>query len=330
MDENDDRRLSAGRYSFTVDDASHRVRTDQFLASLKLGRSRSELKRLIEAGRVSVDQKVVAKVGTLVRSGSVVEIELSDPTPTHLVPEAMPIDVRYEDDDVIVLNKAPGVVVHPGAGQRSGTLVHGLLAHAPLSTVGGVLRPGLVHRLDKRTSGLMVVAKSDEAHGALARQLKEHLITKEYLAVCLGKPIPSSGIIDTLHGRDPRNRLRFTTRVKRGKRAVSHYRTVRSWPIASLVAVRIETGRTHQIRVHFSERGHPILGDDLYGSRIQANVLRSWPMLHAAVDEAPGHQLHSARLGFDHPRTAERLEFEVEPPREFSAIIALLEGTRGC
>jgi 23S rRNA pseudouridine1911/1915/1917 synthase len=214
------------------------------------------------------------------------------------------------------------MVVHPAPGHARGTLVGALLAHCDqLSGVGGQLRPGIVHRLDKLTSGVMVASKSDAAHEGLAQQFRRHSIERAYLALVAGRPAPASGAFHTLHARHPRDRKRFTTRCTRGRAAVTHYRVLRPLPGASLVEARLETGRTHQVRVHFAEHGHKVLGDPVYG-RLPAQS----PLLRRAGQMLGRQALHAHVLGFDHPLTGRALRFVSPLPPDIRAVIALLEG----
>jgi 23S rRNA pseudouridine1911/1915/1917 synthase len=247
------------------------------------------------------------KASFRLRGGEQLAWEAVEPVAAELTPQDLPLDVLYEDRDLIAINKPPGLVVHPGAGNRDGTVVNALLHHVKdLAGVGGVLRPGIVHRLDKDTSGVMVVAKNDRALDALQKAFASREVEKIYLALVVGQPA-ETGTFSTLYGRHPKNRLKFSGRVKRGKTAVTHWRVVERRGPLSLVEVELETGRTHQIRVHFAEAGFPLLGDDLYGGR-------------KAQTEAIGRQaLHAWKLGFSHPRTRKPVTLEAPVPRDFSA-----------
>jgi 23S rRNA pseudouridine1911/1915/1917 synthase len=287
------------------------VRLDALIgASEELSRSRAQ--RLIRDGHVRLNGVPASKVSATVHAGDRVEVEVPEPEPLALAPWNVPLNVLFEDDDVVVLNKAPGMVVHPAPGHRDDTLVNALLAHcAQLSGIGGVQRPGIVHRLDADTSGVMVVAKSDVAHAGLSAQLAAHTVEREYLA--LVAPLrgpgldPDGGTIATLHGRDPRDRKRFTSLVEEGRHAVTHYRIDETYPCGALrVVCRLETGRTHQIRVHFAERGCPLIGDRVYGGRAMRAV--------RLIDR---HALHARVLGFEHPRTGAWLRFEGGCPDDF-------------
>jgi len=263
------------------------------------------------------------KAGWKLKAGDVVDLTVIDPEPIGLEPEDIPIDVVYEDKDLLVLNKQAGLVVHPSPGHSRGTLVNALLHHCgDLVSVGGYLRPGIVHRLDKDTSGLMVVSKSDAAHRNLSEQFKKHTIDRAYIAIVRGNPRFDQGAFRSLHGRSTSNRLKFTSRVEHGRQAVTRFRVIERFKNFALVQARLETGRTHQVRVHFSENGMPILGDPLYG-RTRKSTIRDKELLDAI--KALGRQaLHAAELGFDHPVTGEHLNFTSSPPEDMEAVIIAL------
>jgi 23S rRNA pseudouridine1911/1915/1917 synthase len=291
-------------------------RLDAFLAARLSELSRSRLQALIAAGSVLVDGKP-ARASLRLRGPEVLEVVVPPPEPAEPEAEALPLTVVHQDASLLVVDKAAGMVVHPGAGHRSGTLVNALLHHVgDLQGVGGALRPGLVHRLDKDTSGLLVIAKTDQALRALQAAFQSHQVEKVYLALVFGQP-PDAGTFDTLHGRHPTQRVRFSGRVARGKRAVTHFEVARRYQAGARVVVRLETGRTHQIRVHFSEAGHPLLGDPLYGNRVSAKV------------RVIGRQaLHAWRLTFPHPVTGRRLAFEAPEPADLVAAEAQLRAGR--
>jgi 23S rRNA pseudouridine1911/1915/1917 synthase len=252
-----------------------------------------------------------------------VEVEVPPPVPAEPKAEAIALSIVYEDARLIVLDKPAGLVVHPGAGNASGTLVNALLHHArDLSGVGGVLRPGIVHRLDRGTSGLMVVAKDDAAHQALARQFAARSVGKEYLAVVLGIPSPRSGRIDAPIGRDPSHRKRMSVQAPRGRAARSTYEVEEALDGAALLRVRIHSGRTHQVRVHLASIGHPVAGDATYGGRRTPGSQRAEARAALAALARPA--LHATRLAFEHPASGQRLSFESPLPADLQALLEAL------
>lgn len=286
--------------------------------------SRSRLQALIESGHVRLDGKD-ARASAKLRSGQRIGLTIPHPVPAVPQPEDIPFTVVYEDAQLLVVDKPAGLAVHPGAGRPSGTLVNALLHHVKdLSGVGGVLRPGIVHRLDRGTSGLLVVAKDDETHRALARQFAGRTVEKEYLALVLGVPTPRSGELSAPIGRDPRHRKRMSVRAPRGRTALTRYAVVEAFDGAALLRVALHTGRTHQIRVHLASLGHPVAGDDVYGGR------RTPPSRSAASREAlltlERPALHAARLAFEHPSRHERLALESPLPGDIAGVLQRLRG----
>jgi 23S rRNA pseudouridine1911/1915/1917 synthase len=303
-----------------VEIAGGRPRLDAFLVDADLGITRSQLKRLIEEGQVAINGEVATKASRKLADGDQVVVVVPPPAPARAEAEDIPIVVLFEDSHIVAVDKPAGLVVHPAPGHPSGTLVNALLHHAgDLSGVGGELRPGIVHRLDRDTSGVMVASKSDAAHNALVSMFAAHTLERRYLAVVAPPPVPAAATIDTLYGRHKTDRKRFSSKVRDGKRAVTHYRTVERFDGAALVECRLETGRTHQIRVHLTDAGSPLLGDRMYGrGRKRAPDL-------AALSETIGRQaLHAAVLAFDHPITGEPLRFETPPPADMQALLAAL------
>jgi len=296
------------------------LRVDQFLTSVIAGQSRSQIQRLIKDGHVLVDSGG-AKPNQPVRTGQSISVDLPEPVAAAPQPEALPLPIVYQDADVIVVDKPAGMVVHPAAGHASGTLVNALLHHVDdLSGIGGEKRPGIVHRLDRGTSGLMVVAKHDAAHEELSRQFHDREVEKEYIALVWGL-VQAGRRIDAPIGRDPSNRKKMSARARRSREAVT--RIVKAEPLRALtlVHVAIYTGRTHQIRVHLSAIGHPVVGDPLYGG-----VRRRVPGDLRAVAHLERPFLHAARLVFNHPGDGRRMEFTSDLPDDLARVLEELRG----
>jgi len=284
-------------------------RLDRFLHGQLREHSRAFLQKLIEHGDVRVNGRA-AKASYKVRVGDDVTIEIPPPRPLEAQPEEIPLDVLLEDDDLIVVNKPAGLVVHPATGNREHTLVNALLHHCRgrLAGIGGVERPGIVHRLDKGTSGCIVVAKTDFAHQSLVAQFKSRDVKKIYHAICWGTFAQSNGRIETVIGRSERNRQKMSARVARGRQAVTDYRVLKQFAEFALVELHIHTGRTHQIRVHMAHIGHPVVGDATYGRTRQTNISVARPLLHAY------------KLGFTHPRSKQLMEFTAPVPDDMVAL----------
>ena len=309
------------QFSWSAAANAQRPRLDRFLAECELDRTRSQIKRLIESGDVEVQGRVITKPGYKLSPGDAISVTLQPLVEPRAIAQDIPLDVLYEDADIIVVDKPAGLVVHPAPGHPDGTLVNALLAHCgDLSGIGGQLRPGIVHRLDKDTSGVMVATKNDRAHNALAALFKEHDLTREYLAVVGPAPPRAHGTFDTWHNRHPSQRRKFSSRVKRGKRAVTHYWVERRYgTMAALVRCRLETGRTHQIRVHFTDHGWPLMGDPMYGRLHRGSRL-------ADLSQGLGRQaLHARLLELRHPRTGEVMRWQSEPPADIQQLMAELE-----
>lgn len=308
------------RHQLTVDPDSAGTRLDVFLAGVLPQHSRSQFQRLIREGRVTVNGDSV-KPNFPVHSGQRVEVVIPPPSPAIPQPQELPLPIVFQDEDVIVVDKPAGMVVHPGAGHGEGTLVNALLFHADnLSGVGGEQRPGIVHRLDRGTSGLMVVAKNDLAHRELTRQFHDREVEKEYIALAWGE-VHAGRRIDLAIGRDPVHREKMSTRARRSRSAVTRITHSDDLKGVSLLHVAIATGRTHQIRVHLSAIGHPVVGDGTYGGvrRHMATHLRP-------VERLERPFLHAARLMFVHPRDGRRLEFESPLPADLQSVLdGLLE-----
>ena len=287
-------------------------RADQFIARLVPELTRSAAQRLLEEGAVTLAGRPVKK-NYKTAPGDVLAVALPEPEPVDAVPQDIPLDVVYEDGDVIVVNKPVGMVVHPAAGHPDGTLVNALLYHCgeSLSGINGALRPGIVHRIDRDTSGLLIAAKNDFAHQALAEQLQDHSLYREYEAVCVGTLREDAGTVDAPIGRHPVKRKRMAVDRKNGRAAVTHWQVLARYPGHTHIRCRLETGRTHQIRVHMASIGHPLLGDTVYGAK-------------KPVPGLAGQCLHARRLSFIHPRTGERVTVECPLPDYFTQVLARL------
>lgn len=314
------------------------MRLDRFLAAKLTTMSRARVQALLRAGHVAGPGGTIGDAGYRVKPGEVYQVEVPAPEPAVPEPQHIPLDVVYEDEHLIVIDKPAGLVVHPGAGHGTGTLVNALLAHcgASLSGIGGVMRPGIVHRLDKDTSGLLVVAKTDAAHQGLSEQFAAHgadgRLERAYLALCWGRPTRISGIIDARLARSQKNRTKIAVvRGEAGRHAVTHYEVLESYgagqreAVASLLRLQLQTGRTHQIRVHLAHIGHPVLGDPLYASgfKMSANVLS--PGAQKLLNGFGRQALHAAELGFEHPVTQRQLRFESPLPADFTELVEELE-----
>ncbi|MBM4128322.1 MAG: RluA family pseudouridine synthase [Nitrospira sp.] len=306
---------------FVITSGEQPKRLDVFLVNRERDISRSALQRLIELGRIRVNEEVV-KPSQKIRPGDKITMDVPKPEPLALKGEAIPLEVLFEDDYLLVLNKPAGIVVHPAPGNWTGTLVNALLHHfqtsgGTVSTIGGKERPGLVHRLDKDTSGVMVIAKTDQAHRHLAAQFKQHTITRVYEALVLGVPKKGRGVIELAIGRDSKERKKFSARTSRPKASVTEYHVDHRYgKTAAHVLLYPRTGRTHQLRVHLTSLGHPILGDQTYGGRKVCVVEQI---------EIPRVMLHARTLGFQHPVTSEAQEFTTLCPSDMEMVSRTLE-----
>ena len=303
------------------------TRLDRFLTEAIGTLSRSRVKALIEQGHATADGAAGLGPADPVRPG--VRYSVAPPAPRDAAPapQAIALDILFEDGDLVVLDKPAGLVVHPAPGNEDGTLVNALLAHCgdSLSGIGGERRPGIVHRLDKDTSGVMVVAKSQAAMLGLAADFASRTLERSYLALCWGLPAPGAGSIEGAIGRDPRDRKRMALVARGGKAALTHYRVLENWGVAAaLVECRLATGRTHQIRVHLASVGHPIVGDPAYLRRLPAAAKGLPEPQRSQLLDFPRQALHAATLGFRHPCTGEALRFTTPPPADFAALLAAL------
>ncbi|MDO4275002.1 MAG: RluA family pseudouridine synthase [Eubacteriales bacterium] len=294
---------------FQVDEQDGGVRIDRYLSQKNEELSRSYLQKLLKEQVITVNGKAV-KANYKVQMRDKVAVTLPDTTEPDILPEDIPLDILYEDEDVLVVNKPKGMVVHPSAGHTQGTLVNAVMYHCKgnLSGINGVLRPGIVHRIDKDTTGALLVCKNDAAHKDLAQQLKDHSIKRRYRAVVLGNLKEDEGTIEGPIGRHPVDRKKMAVNQKNGKDAVTHYKVLERFGNATYVECRLETGRTHQIRVHMTSIGHPLLGDEVYGSGRNPYHLQ-------------GQALHAMVLGFVHPRTGEYMEFTAPLPDYFFKLL---------
>lgn len=292
---------------YVITDQTGRI--DKVLTILEPEITRSQLKNLINDGHVTVNGQPV-KPKYKVQAGDKISLVKPEPQSLELTPENIPLDIVYEDDDMIVVNKPQGMVVHPAPGHPDHTLVNALLYHSPLSTINGTFRPGIVHRIDKDTSGLLMVAKNDLAHQSLAEQLRNKTNKREYLALVYGQIKEDEGTIDAPLGRNPQDRKKQAV-VKGGRHAVTHFKVIKRYDNFTLVKCILETGRTHQIRVHMKYIGHPLVGDPLYGPR--------------KVIGKNGQFLHAALLGFKHPRTGKEMIFEAPLPENFQKMLDKLD-----
>jgi 23S rRNA pseudouridine1911/1915/1917 synthase len=331
----------ASREKHTVGETEAGQRLDRFLVLRMPDLSRSRLQALIRAGEVTLKGVAVAGLGGKVKRGETYEVHVPPPVAADPAPETIPLRIVYEDRHLIVIDKPKGMPAHPGAGHASGTLVNALLAHCgdSLSGIGGVKRPGIVHRLDKDTTGLLVVAKTDAAHQALAAQFAAHgadgKLERGYRAIAWGAPGRPRGLVDAPLGRSSSNRIKMAVvGGERGRRAVTHYAVLETFPkgapkpLASLLRLTLETGRTHQVRVHMAHIGHPLLGDMVYGSGFKSSARNLPPAAEAALEALDRQALHAAELKFEHPVTGKRLSFESELPQDMAEVVAALRAIR--
>ncbi|MGN0709955.1 MAG: RluA family pseudouridine synthase [Anaerovoracaceae bacterium] len=297
-------------FDFKIEKDSAGKRIDRVIVENTEDISRSRIQKLFDEGAVTVNGEVCSSKNHKVREGDEIAVEIPEPETLDVEPEDIPLDIVYEDDSVLVVNKPRGMVVHPAAGNMTGTLVNAVLYHCgdSLSSINGVIRPGIVHRIDKDTSGLIMIAKDDNAHIRLSEQLQVHSTTRRYLAIVRDNIKEDEGTVDAGIGRDPKNRLRRAVHGIGEKRAVTHYKVLERFGKYTYIECRLETGRTHQIRVHMAYIKHPLLGDTLYGSKDQPFGL-------------DGQMLHAAVLGFLHPVTGEYMEFRADPPEDFQDVL---------
>ena len=321
--------MKHGRTIYLVEKADHGTRLDRFLIDVTENISRTHLQRLIRDGDVTVNDKVTKQPSYQLRTGARVCLSLSPPRPLDTIaPEDIPLDILHEDSHLIVLNKPAGMLVHPASGVNSGTLVNALLSHCTdLSGIGGVERPGIVHRLDKDTSGVLVVAKTDVVHRELSAQFEAHSITRQYIAVVCGVPSETTGTIDAHIARSRRDRRRMTTVKTGGRHAITHYAVSERYPQFAVVQLTLETGRLHQIRVHLQHLGHPVVGDAIYGGEQRARNDAETAALKQALARLKRQALHARLLGFVHPVTGEEVSFATPIPKDMQRVVDALKIT---
>ena len=300
------------KHCFTADIEHEDQRIDRYLTEMLPEQSRSFFQKLIRDGFVIVNH-IIVKVNYRLKTGDVIEIDIPDAVPTEIVPENIPLDILYEDDDLLIVNKPKGMVVHPAVGHSTGTLVNAIMYHCQgnLSGINGEIRPGIVHRIDKDTTGSLIICKNDEAHRNIAEQIKEHSVTRRYVGVVAGTFSEESGTVEGAIGRHPNDRKRMTINEKNGNPAVTHYRVLQTLKGASFMEFELETGRTHQIRVHMASISHPLLGDTVYGNSKNPYKLQ-------------GQALHARTIGFIHPTTGEYIEVSAPIPEYMTELVRKL------
>ena len=300
------------KHCFTADIEHEDQRIDRYLTEMLPEQSRSFFQKLIRDGFVIVNH-IIVTVNYRLKTGDVIEIDIPDAVPTEIVPENIPLDILYEDDDLLIVNKPKGMVVHPAVGHSTGTLVNAIMYHCQgnLSGINGEIRPGIVHRIDKDTTGSLIICKNDEAHRNIAEQIKEHSVTRRYVGVVAGTFSEESGTVEGAIGRHPNDRKRMTINEKNGKPAVTHYRVLQTLKGASFMEFELETGRTHQIRVHMASISHPLLGDTVYGNSKNPYKLQ-------------GQALHARTIGFIHPTTGEYIEVSAPIPEYMTELVRKL------
>ncbi|TDT61828.1 RluA family pseudouridine synthase [Fonticella tunisiensis] len=304
--------MSEKNFKFVVEEEDSGKRIDVYISEKLNDLSRSQVQKLINDEKIKLKNKKV-KSNYKIKPGDEISVDIPEPVKLEVVPEDIDIEIMYEDDYIAVVNKPQGMVVHPAAGNNSGTLVNALLARCTsLSSINGVVRPGIVHRIDKDTSGVLVVAKNDEAHRSLSEQIKEHSVKRVYMALTEGIIKNDSGTISAAIGRHPVERKKMAVVTKNGRHAITHYKVLKRYKENTLIEARLETGRTHQIRVHMAYIGHPLVGDPVYGYKKQKYKLK-------------GQALHAAVLGFIHPATKEYMEFTAPLPEYFKELLRKID-----
>ena len=300
---------------YTVEESQSGMRLDKFLTEIYPDQTRSFLQKLVKSGEIKVNGKPVIKAGFVVEGGDQVSASIPTPQAVEIEAENTPLDILYEDADVLIVNKPKGMVVHPSAGHYSGTLVNAIMYHCAdsLSGINGEIRPGIVHRIDMDTTGALIICKNDAAHVDIAEQIKEHTVTRRYRGIVCGVVKEDEGTIEGAIGRHPTQRKKMAINEKNGKPAITHYKVLQRFAKYTYMEFRLETGRTHQIRVHMASIGHPLLGDELYGNP-----------KNLAMKGLQGQTLHAMVIGFVHPTTHEYMEFEAPLPEYFQNLLQKL------
>ena len=300
---------------YTVEESQSGMRLDKFLTEIYPDQTRSFLQKLVKSGEIKVNGKPVIKAGFVVEGGDQVSASIPTPQAVEIEAENIPLDILYEDADVLIVNKPKGMVVHPSAGHYSGTLVNASMYHCAdsLSGINGEIRPGIVHRIDMDTTGALIICKNDAAHVDIAEQIKEHTVTRRYRGIVCGVVKEDEGTIEGAIGRHPTQRKKMAINEKNGKPAITHYKVLQRFAKYTYMEFRLETGRTHQIRVHMASIGHPLLGDELYGNP-----------KNLAMKGLQGQTLHAMVIGFVHPTTHEYMEFEAPLPEYFQNLLKKL------
>nr|WP_270366714.1 RluA family pseudouridine synthase [Eubacterium ramulus] len=300
---------------YTVEESQSGMRLDKFLTEIYPDQTRSFLQKLVKSGEIKVNGKPVIKAGFVVEGGDQISASIPTPQAVEIEAENIPLDILYEDADVLIVNKPKGMVVHPSAGHYSGTLVNAIMYHCAdsLSGINGEIRPGIVHRIDMDTTGALIICKNDAAHVDIAEQIKEHTVTRRYRGIVCGVVKEDEGTIEGAIGRHPTQRKKMAINEKNGKPAITHYKVLQRFAKYTYMEFRLETGRTHQIRVHMASIGHPLLGDELYGNP-----------KNLAMKGLQGQTLHAMVIGFVHPTTHEYMEFEAPLPEYFQNLLKKL------
>ncbi len=322
-----------GKYNILVSESEQGIRFDKFIAEKAPDISRSRIKKLIDDGCATLNGKPTDNCSYKVKSGDIIEIIVPEAAPSEMrANETIPLKIAYEDEHFLIIDKQAGLTVHPGAGNHSDTMANALMSYCgdSLSGIGGVTRPGIVHRLDKDTSGLIMVAKNDKAHKILSKQISNRTLKRSYLAICWGVPKPHEGTITSFIGRHPKNRLKMAVLQHGGKEAITHYKVKQIYGngVASLVECRLQTGRTHQIRVHMSDKGHHLIGDQVYISKNNRYMGSLSPEIKQNINKFNRQALHSHVVGLEHPITGTYMEIVSDMPGDMLEVVNILKNLK--